>query len=107
MSVEEGELGWSGELGHGFLTRPTNLTRLTRPKAIHKEKTVKRTYELVYIVRPDASEQQVADLHTQVEQIVGRMGGTLELSSRVGQGTAVRVLLPQTAPTGSKLQPRA
>jgi small subunit ribosomal protein S6 len=37
-----------------------------------------RTYELVYIVRPDASEQQVADLNTQVEQIVGRMGGTIE-----------------------------
>ena len=39
-----------------------------------------RTYELVYIMRPDATEQQVADLHTQVEQIVGRMGGTLEKS---------------------------
>jgi small subunit ribosomal protein S6 len=37
-----------------------------------------RTYELVYVVRPDATEQQVTDLHTQVEQIVGRMGGTLE-----------------------------
>ncbi len=37
-----------------------------------------RTYELVYVIRPDATEQQVADLHTQVEQIVGRMGGTLE-----------------------------
>jgi small subunit ribosomal protein S6 len=34
-----------------------------------------RTYELVYIMRPDATEQQVADLHTQVEQIVGRMNG--------------------------------
>ena len=39
-----------------------------------------RTYELVYVIRPDATEQQVADLHTQVEQIVGRMGGTLEKS---------------------------
>jgi small subunit ribosomal protein S6 len=37
-----------------------------------------RTYELVYIVRPDATEQQINDLRTQVEQIVGRMGGTLE-----------------------------
>ena len=36
-----------------------------------------RTYELVYIMRPDATEQQVADLHSQVEQIVGRMKGTL------------------------------
>lgn len=41
---------------------------------------MERTYELVYVVRPDATEQQVADLHTQVEQIVGRMGGTLEKS---------------------------
>jgi small subunit ribosomal protein S6 len=39
-----------------------------------------RTYELVYVVRPDATEQQVTDLHMQVEQIVGRMGGTLEKS---------------------------
>jgi small subunit ribosomal protein S6 len=38
---------------------------------------VQRTYELVYIVKPDATEQQVAELHTQVEQIVGRMGGSL------------------------------
>jgi small subunit ribosomal protein S6 len=41
---------------------------------------MERTYELVYVVRPDATEQQVADLHTQVEQIVARMGGTLEKS---------------------------
>ena len=38
---------------------------------------MQRTYELVYIMRPDASEQQVADLHTQVEQIVSRMGGAV------------------------------
>jgi small subunit ribosomal protein S6 len=38
---------------------------------------MERTYELVYVIRPDATEQQVADLHSQVEQIVGRMGGTL------------------------------
>jgi small subunit ribosomal protein S6 len=41
---------------------------------------MERTYELVYVIRPDATEQQVADLHTQVEQIVARMGGTLEKS---------------------------
>jgi two-component system, sensor histidine kinase RegB len=34
-----------------------------------------------------------------------RMGGSLELSSRVGQGTAVRVLLPQAGATADKLQP--
>lgn len=37
-----------------------------------------RTYELVYVVKPDATEEQVAALHTQVEQIVARLGGTLE-----------------------------
>jgi small subunit ribosomal protein S6 len=37
-----------------------------------------RTYELVYVVKPDATEEQVADLHTQVEQVVSRMGGTIE-----------------------------
>jgi small subunit ribosomal protein S6 len=36
-----------------------------------------RTYELVYVVKPDASEQQVADLQTQVAQIVERTKGTL------------------------------
>ncbi|MGQ0733513.1 MAG: 30S ribosomal protein S6 [Acidobacteriota bacterium] len=39
-----------------------------------------RTYELVYIIRPDATEEQVAALHEQVQQIVGRMGGTLASS---------------------------
>jgi small subunit ribosomal protein S6 len=38
---------------------------------------VERTYELVYIMKPDATEQEVAALHTQVEQIVSRMGGTI------------------------------
>jgi small subunit ribosomal protein S6 len=37
-----------------------------------------RTYELVYVIRPDATDEQVAGLHTQVEQIVARMGGTLD-----------------------------
>src|SRR5215207_5810767 len=34
-----------------------------------------RKYELVYIVSPEASDDQVADLHTQVEAIVQRIGG--------------------------------
>jgi two-component system sensor histidine kinase RegB len=33
-----------------------------------------------------------------------RMGGSLELSSRVGAGTSVRVLLPQAIESGGKLQ---
>jgi small subunit ribosomal protein S6 len=36
-----------------------------------------RKYELVYVVKPDASEQEVADLQSQVEQIVAKGGGTL------------------------------
>ncbi len=46
---------------------------------------MQRTYELVYIMRPDATEQQVADLRTQVEQIVGRMGGTIAEKSDAAQ----------------------
>ena len=44
-----------------------------------------RQYELVYIVSPDASEQAVADLHTQVEQIVQRFTGTLDKTENWGR----------------------
>ena len=37
-----------------------------------------RKYELVYIVSPDATDDQVSDLHTQVDGIVQRMGGQIE-----------------------------
>jgi small subunit ribosomal protein S6 len=37
-----------------------------------------RKYELVYVVSPDATEEQVADLQTQVESIVQRMNGKVE-----------------------------
>jgi small subunit ribosomal protein S6 len=37
-----------------------------------------RTYELIYIIKPEATEQEVAELHTQVEGIVQRLGGTIE-----------------------------
>ena len=43
-----------------------------------------RTYELVYVMRPDATEQQVADLHGQVEAIVSRMGGTIGEKNEAG-----------------------
>jgi small subunit ribosomal protein S6 len=36
-----------------------------------------RQYELVYIVAPTATEQELADVHGQVEGIVGRFGGTV------------------------------
>ncbi|MEW6323289.1 MAG: 30S ribosomal protein S6 [Acidobacteriota bacterium] len=44
-----------------------------------------RTYELVYVIKPDATEQEVADLHTQVEQIVTKMHGTLTRSESWGR----------------------
>jgi small subunit ribosomal protein S6 len=44
-----------------------------------------RQYELVYIVSPDATEQQIADLHTQVEEITSRFSGKLEKSDNWGR----------------------
>jgi small subunit ribosomal protein S6 len=46
---------------------------------------MKRKYELVYVVSPDATEDQVTDLHKQVEEIVQRMGGTLEKTENWGR----------------------
>jgi small subunit ribosomal protein S6 len=37
-----------------------------------------RTYELIYVLKPDAREDQVNELHKQVADIVERMGGTIE-----------------------------
>jgi small subunit ribosomal protein S6 len=44
-----------------------------------------RKYELVYIVSPDATDEQVTDLHTQVEAIVQRMGGQIEKTDNWGR----------------------
>ena len=44
-----------------------------------------RKYELVYIVSPDATDAQVADLHTQVEQIASRLGGTIDKTDNWGR----------------------
>ena len=44
-----------------------------------------RQYELVYIVSPDATEQAIADLHTQVEQTVQRFNGTLDKTENWGR----------------------
>jgi small subunit ribosomal protein S6 len=44
-----------------------------------------RQYELVYIVTPDASEEQIAELHTQIEQIVQRYGGTFDKTENWGR----------------------
>ena len=44
-----------------------------------------RKYELVYVVSPDATDEQVAELHTQVESIVQRMGGQIEKTENWGR----------------------
>ena len=44
-----------------------------------------RKYELVYIVSPEATDAQVADLHTQVEQIAQRLAGTIEKTDNWGR----------------------
>ena len=44
-----------------------------------------RQYELVYILPPDTTEQQVADLQTQVESIVSRMSGQIERTENWGR----------------------
>jgi small subunit ribosomal protein S6 len=44
-----------------------------------------RQYELVYIVTPEAPEQEIADLHTQIEQIVQRFGGTFDKTENWGR----------------------
>jgi small subunit ribosomal protein S6 len=44
-----------------------------------------RKYELVYIVSPDATDEQVTELHTQVESIVQRMNGQLEKTDNWGR----------------------
>ena len=44
-----------------------------------------RQYELVYIVSPDASDEAVAELHTQVEEIVTRFKGTLDKTENWGK----------------------
>jgi len=44
-----------------------------------------RKYELVYVVSPEASDDQVADLHNQVDAIVQRIGGSIEKTENWGR----------------------
>ena len=44
-----------------------------------------RKYELVYLVSPDATDDQVTDLHTQVDAIVQRMGGEIQKTDNWGR----------------------
>ena len=44
-----------------------------------------RKYELVYVVSPEATDEQVADLHAQVEAIVQRIGGQIDRTENWGR----------------------
>ena len=44
-----------------------------------------RKYELVYVVSPEASDEQVTELHTQVEATVQRMNGQIEKTENWGR----------------------
>jgi small subunit ribosomal protein S6 len=44
-----------------------------------------RQYELVYIAQPDASEEALADLHTQIAAVVDRFGGSVEKTEPWGR----------------------
>ena len=44
-----------------------------------------RKYELVYVVSPEASDDQVTDLHNQVDAIVQRIGGSIERTDNWGR----------------------
>lgn len=44
-----------------------------------------RQYELVYIVSPDATEQDITDLHAQVEAIVARLQGEMVKTENWGR----------------------
>jgi len=44
-----------------------------------------RQYELVYIVPPDSTEDQLADVHKQVSVVVDRFGGSIEKTEPWGR----------------------
>jgi small subunit ribosomal protein S6 len=46
---------------------------------------VSRQYELVYILPPDSTDDQVAETHTQVNDIVSRMRGTIAKTDTWGR----------------------
>jgi small subunit ribosomal protein S6 len=44
-----------------------------------------RQYELVYILPPDTTEQQTAELHGQIESVVSRLNGRIEKTDHWGR----------------------
>ena len=44
-----------------------------------------RQYELVYILPPETTEEQVTELHGQIDAVVARMGGQIEKTENWGR----------------------
>ena len=44
-----------------------------------------RQYELVYILPPDSTEQQVGDIHSQIDGVVQKMNGAIEKTDNWGR----------------------
>ena len=44
-----------------------------------------RQYELVYILPPDSTEQQIAEVHDQIASVVSRMQGAIERTENWGR----------------------
>jgi small subunit ribosomal protein S6 len=44
-----------------------------------------RQYELVYILPPESTEEQVAEIHSQVEAVVSRLNGRIEKTDNWGR----------------------
>ena len=62
-----------------------------------------RQYELIYVVSSDATDQQIADLHTQVEEITGRYSGILDKTENwAGASLPMRSARTRRGPTSSK-----
>jgi small subunit ribosomal protein S6 len=55
-----------------------------------------RKYELVYVAAPTASDEQVTDLHNQVDAIVQRMGGQIEKTDNWGRRKLAYEIGPHT-----------
>jgi small subunit ribosomal protein S6 len=72
----------ASETGKNLVTQ-----RVTSRKRVQKETAVSqvRQYELIYVVSSDATDQQIADLHTQVEEITARYSGTLDKTENWGR----------------------
>jgi small subunit ribosomal protein S6 len=47
--------------------------------------STRKQYELVYIVAPEATDDQVAAVHTEVEQVIGRFEGTIDRTEPWGR----------------------